>query len=83
MYGICTLRTFLFFEKPLDKKKFFQILFQKNAQIVNLKNPDLDLIRRVWILWIRDPFLDLLQKRQNSFLDSEIRIWIFPKKSAP
>ena len=83
MYGICTLRTFYFFSKNRLTKILFSNPFPKNAQIVNLKNPDLDLIRRVWILWIHDPFLDLPKKRQNSFLDSEIRIWIFPKKSAP
>ena len=80
---ICTASVLcvpFFFRKTAWQKYFFQILFQKNAQIVNLKNPDLDLIRRVWILWIHDPFLDLPKKTQNSFLDSEIRIWIFPKK---
>ena len=34
----------------------------------------------MWILWTHDPFLDMPQKTQNPFLDSEIRIWIFPKK---
>ena len=29
------------------QKYFFRILSRKNAQIVNLKNPDLDLIRRI------------------------------------
>ena len=36
-----------FFQKTTSQKYFFQILSQKNAQIVNLKNPDLDLIRRI------------------------------------
>ena len=35
----------------------------------------------MWILWIHDPFLELPPKTHNPFfLDSEIRIWIFPKK---
>ena len=34
---------------------------------MNLKNPDLDLIRRVWILWIYDPFLDLPKKGKIHF----------------
>ena len=45
MSGICCV-PFLF-EKPLVKKYFSQILSKNNAQIVNLKNPDLDLIRRI------------------------------------
>ena len=40
------LRPF-FFSKNRLSKIIFQILSQKNAQIVNLKNPDLDLIRRI------------------------------------
>ena len=64
-------------------KILFSNPFPKNAQIVNLKlrigfdpkNPP-----RVLILWIHDPFLDLPPKTQNPFLDSEIRIWIFPQK---
>ena len=36
-----------FFRKIASQKYFFQILSQKNAQFVNLKNPDLDLIRRI------------------------------------
>ena len=35
------------FRKTACQKYYFQILSQKNAQIVNLKNPDLDLIRRM------------------------------------
>ena len=36
----------------------------------------------MWILWIHDLFLELPPKTHNRFffLDSEIRIWIFPKK---
>ena len=57
------LRPF-FCEKPLFKNTF-QILSQKNAQIVNLKNPDLDLIRRI------HPACGLYE-----FM---IRFWICPK----
>ena len=76
MYDICTLRTFsFFFRKTAWQKDFFQILFQKNTQIVNLKNPDLGLdFMDSWSVF------GFAQKTQNSFLDSEIRIWIFPKK---
>ena len=72
------------FQFGFCQKYFFQILSQKNAQIVNLKNPDLNLIRRIhpecgfYGFMIR--FWICPQKRQNPFLDSEIRIWVFPKK---
>ena len=72
-----------FCEKPLVKNTF-QILSQKNAQIVNLKNPDLDLIRRIhpecgfYEFMIR--FWICPKTLKIRFLDSEIRIWIFPKK---
>ena len=78
------MRTIFFFRKTACQEYFFQILSQKNAQIVNLQNSDLDFNPknppRVWILWIHYPFLDLPKQTQNPFLDSEIRIWIFPKK---
>ena len=65
------------------QKYFFRILSQKNAQIVNLKKSGFGFDPKnppwVWILWIHDPFLDLPQKTWNPFLDSEIRIGIFPK----
>ena len=84
MYGICCV-PFFFFRKTACQKYFFQILSQKNAQIVNLENSDLNLIRRIHPqcghFWIRDPFFDLPKKTQNPFLDSEIRIWIFPKNA--
>ena len=44
MYGVCCI-PFLFLKKTAREKYIFQILSQKNAQIRNLKNPDLDLIR--------------------------------------
>ena len=57
---------------------------KKNAQIMNLKNPDLDFDLKnpleVWILCIHGPFLDFSYKTQNPFLDSRIRIWIFRQK---
>ena len=61
------------------QKYFFQILSQKNAEVVNLKNPDLDLIRSILLeyqVWISP------KKRK-------IRFWIqesfsgFPKKTHP
>ena len=76
-----------FFRRNACQKYFFQILSQKDAQIVNLENSDLDLIRRIRPesgfkgfmsrFWICPP------KTQNPFLDSEIRIWIFPTKTQP
>ena len=75
----------IFFRKTACQKYFFQILSQKNAQIVNLKNPDMYLIRRIHpeFLWIHDPFLDLPKKNRK------IRFWIrkpafgFSQKNAP
>ena len=82
LYDICHVP--FFFRKNACQKYFFKILSPKKAQIVNLKNPDLDLIQRIHpkcgfyglmtCFWICPP------KTQNPFLDSEIRIWIFPKK---
>ena len=45
MYGISCVPFYL--RKTACQKYFFQILSQKNAQFVNLKKPDLDLIRRI------------------------------------
>ena len=58
------LRLF-FFSKNRLSKIIFQILSQKNAQIVNLKNPDLDLIRRI--------------HPECGFYKFMIRFWICPK----
>ena len=66
MYGICYV-PFLFFRKTACQKYFFQILFQKNAQIVNLKTPDLDLIQRI--------------HPECGFYGFMIRVWICPQKS--
>ena len=38
---------FFFFEKPLDKNTFFKSFPKKNDRIVNLRNTDLDLLRRI------------------------------------
>ena len=46
MYGRHLLRA-IFGRKTACQKYFFQILPPKSAQILNLKNPDLDLIRRI------------------------------------
>ena len=69
-----------FFEKPLVKNTFFKSFPKKNAEIVNLKNPDFDFIRRIHPecgfygfmirFWICPP------KTQNPFLD-------FPEKTHP
>ena len=70
----------IFFRKTAGQKYFFQILSQKNAQIVNLKNPDFDFIRRIhpecgfYGFMIR--FWICPQKTQNPFLD-------FPEKTHP
>ena len=78
MYGICCVP--FSFGKPLVKNTFFNILSQKNAQIVNLKKSGFVFDPKnppwVWTLWIRDPFLDLSKKTQNPLLDAEIQIWI-------
>ena len=72
MNGICWFH--FPFGKPLVKNTFFKSFpkkkrsdceSQKSGFGFDPKNPP-----RVWILWIHDPFLD-----------SEIRIWVFPKNS--
>ena len=78
------MRTIVFFfRKTACQKYVFQILSpkkrsdcqsQKSGFVFDPKNPPW-----VWILWIHDPLLDLPQKTWNPFLDSEIRIGIFPK----
>ena len=50
----------------VQKYIFFQILSQKNAQIVNLSNPDLDFIRRI--------------HSESGIYGFMIRFWICPKK---
>ena len=51
----------------IGKKYFFQILSPKKAQIMNLKNPDLNLIRRI--------------HPECGFYRFMIRFWICPKKA--
>ena len=58
-------RPFIFSKNRLSKY-FFPILSQNNAQIVNLKNPDLDLIRRIY--------------PECGFYGFIICFWICPKK---
>ena len=68
MYGIYCVQ--FFFRKTACQKYFFQILSQKNVQIVNVKNPVIVNPWNppwVWILWIHDPFLDLPKKREIRF----------------
>ena len=85
MYGFRRV-PFLFSKNRLSKI-LFQILSQKDAQIVNLQNPDLDLIRRIrpesGFNGFMSRFWIFPKKTQNPFLDSEIRIWIFPTKTQP
>ena len=79
MYGIWSVPFFFFSKNRLSKilfsnpfpKKRSDCESQKSGFGFDPKNPPW-----VWILWIHDPFLDLPQKTQNPFLDSEIRIWI-------
>ena len=61
------MRTIFFFEKPLVKNTFFKSFRKKNAQIVNLKNPDLYLIRRI--------------HRECGLYGFMIRFWICPKNA--
>ena len=61
MYGICCVP---FFSKNRLSKILFKS-FPKNAQIVNFKNPDLDLIRRI--------------HPECGFYEFMIRFWICPK----
>ena len=60
------MRTIFFLKNRLSKY-FFQILSKKNAQIVNLKNPDLYLIRRI--------------HPECGFYGFMIRFWICPKNA--
>ena len=76
-YLLCTI----FVRKTACQKYFFQILSQKkkNREIVNLKIWSDKSTQSVdWFLWIHDSFLDLPKRRQNTSLDSEIKVWIFP-----
>ena len=59
-------RPFFFLRKTACQKYFFLILSQKNTQILNLKNPNLDLIRRI--------------HPESVFYGSMIRFWTCPKK---
>ena len=83
MSGICCVAFLL--EKPPVKKYFFKSFPKKTAQIVNLKNPDLDLIRRIYpecgfMDWWS--VFEFAQKTQVSVLGFvEIRICIFPPKT--
>ena len=64
----------ILFSNPVPKKRS-DCESQKSGFVFDPKNPPW-----VWILWIHDPFLDLPKKTRNPFVDSEVRIWIFPKK---
>ena len=77
------LCTVCFIRKTAGQKYSFQIRFQKNGQMVNLECPDLDLIRRIHpecgFYGFKIRFSIFPKKRKIFFLDSEIRIWMFPK----
>ena len=64
-----------YFSNPFPKKRS-DCESQKTGFGFDPKNPPW-----VWILWTHDPLLDMPKNTQNPDLDSEIRIWIFPKKS--
>ena len=78
----CQFFQILFSLRPLlHPKKHLDCDFQKSGFGFDSKNP-----LRGWILWIHDPFLDLSKqnkkkKAKNPVLDSQILIWIFPKKT--
>ena len=82
LYDICHVP--FFFRKNACQKYFFKILSPKKAQIVNLKNPDLDLIQRIHpecgFYGFMMCFWNCPPKRKILFW---IRIWIFPKKTHP
>ena len=75
MQGIDLLRTIFFSSKNRFSKILFSNPFPKNAQFVNLKNPDLDLIQRI--------------HPECGFYGFMIRFWIrksgsgFSQKNAP
>ena len=84
--------SYIFVQKTACQKHFFQILSQKKRSDCESQNcesqhagfgNDPNNPPRVWILLFHDPFLELPQKTHNPFLDSDIRIWIFPKKRIP
>ena len=83
MYGICCV-PFLF-GKPLVKNTFFKSFSKINApQIVNLKSPGLDLIRRIhpecgFYGLISNPFLDLPKKRKIRFWIRKSGFWFSQK----
>ena len=60
---------FFFFSKNRLAKILFLKPFPKKARIGNLKNPDLDLIRKI--------------HPECGFYGFMIQIWIFPKKTHP
>ena len=61
------------------QKYFFQILSQKNAQIVTLKNPDLDLIRRIHSECGFYGFMIRFSISPKSVFGSGNPDWILPK----
>ena len=72
----CNFFQILFASHPPPPKNHSEWDFQKSRFGFDSKNPP-----REWILWIHDPFLDLPKKAKKPFLDSEILILIFLKKT--
>ena len=60
---------------------FFRTFYQKNAQIMNVKNPDLMIWLEEGILWIDFPYLDSWEKKlQIRYRIQKSRFGFFPKK---
>ena len=70
---LCTI----FVRKTACQKYFFQILSQKNVQIVNLKIPDLEMIR---IIHPEREFFGVAQKKAQSVFGFGNADLDFPKK---
>ena len=76
--------TIFFCSENYCQKYFFQILSHKNAQIVNLKNPDLNLIRRIQPeSGFYDPFFGFAPKNAKSIYGFGNPDLDFPKKTQP
>ena len=86
MYGISGVPCL--WENRQSKILFSNPFPKKNAQVVNLKNQDLDLIRRIhpqcgFYQRIYDPFLDLPNRNAKSVFGFGNPDLDFPKKTHP
>ena len=73
-------------ENRLSKVLFFKSFPKKNAEVVNLKNLDLDLIPSIllecgYFGYMIRFFISPKKKPQNPFLDSRKLLRIFPKNA--